>query len=562
VSFVSLQVQFLVADLTTISTETEQARGWSFPRVPFLPLVVAALVALPILFLAAQLLSPNLDIWAQLWRTSLPRMLGNTLFLLVSVGTGTFIIGTGLAWLVTAYDFPGRALFDRLLLLPLAIPSFVMGFIYMATFDFAGPVQTQLREWFGRGARIDIRTGWGAAITLTLVLYPYVYMLARTAFREQAASTFEAARVMGYSRSATFFKLVLPLARPSLIAGVTLAMMEAMTDFATVRFFSFPTLSEGVVRLWEGRMDRDAATELATLLLFFALALILLERGLRGHAKYYQSGGKGRRPHRVRLNRMNSALATFLCTLLLSVAFILPVGRLIHWTVNELTGSASLGTWQTVYGQYIGNTFGLAASAAVLTVLLALGVAHGVRASGRRRGERILARLSTLGYALPGGVIAAAVLLVIAPIDHFLFDAGLTSGLIFTGSIMGLLYAYVVRFMSVAYNSIEASLDKVKPNMEQAARTMGASSGRILRRVHLPLVMNGVIAAAILVFVDVMKELPATLLLRPFGMDTLAIWTYMQAAESFWQAAALPALTILGVGLIPVFILMRVGDNE
>jgi iron(III) transport system permease protein len=549
-----------VTDLTSISSETEQR--WSFPRVPFLLLVVAALVSMPILFLAGQLLAPNLEIWEQLWRTSLPRMLGNTVFLLVIVGAGTFLLGTGLAWLVTAYSFPGRAWFDRLLLLPLAIPSFVMGFIYMATFDFAGPVQTQLREWFGRGARIDIRTGWGAAITLTLVLYPYVYMLARTAFREQAATTFEAARVMGYSRAQTFFKLVLPLARPSLIAGVTLAMMEAMTDFATVRFFTFPTLSEGVVRLWEGRMDRDAATELATLLLFFALALILLERGLRGQAKYYQTGGKGRRPERVQLKGIKAGLATLICLLILSIAFVLPVSLLIYWTVNELTGSASLGTWQTVYGQYITNSFTLAAAASLITVLLALGVAHGVRASGGGRLGRVLARLSTLGYALPGSVIAAAVLLVVAPVDHWLFDAGLTTGLIFTGSILGLLYAYVVRFMSVAYNSVEASLDKVKPNMEQAARTMGASSGRILRRVHLPLVMNGVIAAGILVFVDVMKELPATLLLRPFGMDTLAVWTYMQAAESFWQAAALPALTILGVGLIPVVLLMRVGGSD
>lgn len=551
-----------VADLTSISSKTDSTRSWRLPRVPFLPLLVAGLVALPILFLAGQMLTPNLDVWAQLWRTSLPRMLVNTLFLLVAVGAGTLVIGTGLAWLVTAYTFPGRAAFDRLLLLPLAIPSFVMGFTYMATFDFAGPVQTQLREWFGRGVRFDIRTGWGAAITLILVLYPYVYLLARAAFREQAATTFEAARVMGYSRAQTFFKLVVPLARPSLAAGTTLAMMEAMTDFATVRFFSFPTLSEGVVRLWEGRMDRDAATELATLLLFFALALILLERGLRGQAQYYQTGGKGRRPERVQLKRMNAGLATLACSAVLSVAFVLPVGRLVWWTLNEITGSASLGTWQSVYGQYIFNTFSLAAGASAITVLLALAVAHGVRAGGQGRVQRILARTATLGYALPGSVIAAAVLLVVAPVDHWLHDAGLTTGLIFTGSIIGLLYAYVVRFMSVAYNSVEASLDKVKPNMEQAARTMGASSGRILRRVHLPLVMNGVIAAGILVFVDVMKELPATLLLRPFGMDTLAIWTYMQAAESFWQAAALPALTILGVGLIPVILLMRVGGND
>ncbi|MCU0498447.1 MAG: iron ABC transporter permease [Anaerolineae bacterium] len=526
-----------------------------------LPLLVACLVAIPVGFLAFQLLIPRWEIWQQLWETTLPRMLGNTLFLLVVVGIGTFTIGTGLAWLVTAYRFPARGLFDRALLLPLAIPSFVMGFVFMATFDFTGPVQTFLRDLFGRGFRINIRTGWGAAIVLISVLYPYVYMLARAAFREQAASTFEAARVMGYSRVRALFKLILPLARPSLIAGVTLALMETITDFATVRFFSFPTLSEGVVRLWEGRMDRDAAIEVATLLLFLALGLILLERSLRGQARYYQAGGKGRRPERVQLRGVSAWAAFVICLLVLGFAFVLPAGVLSVWTYREIVIGSEIGTWETVYGQYIFNSFSFAGSAAILTVLLAIGVAAGVRGHGTRF-ARGLARFATLGYALPGSVIAVAVLLVIAPIDHLLIDLGVTSSLILTGSMIGLLYAYVVRFMSVAYNSVEASLDKVRPNMEQAARTMGAGSTRILWRVQIPLVANGIAVAMILVFVDVMKELPATILLRPFGMDTLAVWTYMLAAESFWQAAALPAMTILVVGLLPVLILMRVGEQS
>jgi len=267
-----------------------------------LPVVIAALVAVPLLLLLGELLTPSVEVWEQLWATTLPRMIGNTLFLLVAVGLGTSTIGVSLAWLVTAYDFPLRRIFDRALLLPLAVPSFVMGFVFMATFDYAGPVQTAWREWFGRGAPFpDIRSGPGAALVLTLVLYPYVYLLARAAFREQGATTFEAARMMGCSRREAFFRLVLPMARPSIVAGATLAMMEAMTDFATVRFFSFPTLSEGVVRVWEGRMDRAAATELASLLLFFALALILLERLGRRGARYDQQGGRGRRPLRVTL---------------------------------------------------------------------------------------------------------------------------------------------------------------------------------------------------------------------------------------------------------------------
>lgn len=522
--------------------------------------LVAGLVALPVGSLLGELLNPATEVWIQLWTTTLPRMLVNTLLLMAGVACGTLLLGIGLAWLVTAYQFPLRGLFDKALLLPLAVPTFVMGFVYMATFDYAGPVQTFWRSLFGRGADFpDIRSGWGAALVMTLVLYPYVYLLARAAFREQGASTFEAAQVMGYSRAKTFFKLVLPLARPSIIAGVTLALMESMTDFATVRFFSFPTLSEGIVRTWEGRMDRAAATEVATLMLFLALALILLERTLRRRARYDQTGGRGRRPVPARLAGWQRWAAFGVCAAVLGVAFVLPVGQLVAWTAAEINGHIP-GTWETVFGQYIFNSSALAGAAALVTVLASLLVAHGARTQ-RSRLSRVVVRLATLGYAMPGAVVAAGVLVTLAPVDHALADAGIHTGMLLTGSVTGLVYAYVVRFMSVAYNSVEASLEKVKPSMEQAARTMGARPARILWRVQFPLVRSGVAAGAILVFVDVMKELPATLLLRPFGMDTLAIWAYMLAAEAFWQAAALPALTILLVGLIPVILLMRVGSR-
>ncbi|HUN08621.1 MAG TPA: iron ABC transporter permease [Aggregatilineales bacterium] len=521
-----------------------------------LPVVIAALVAVPLLLLLGELLTPSVEVWEQLWATTLPRMIGNTLFLLVAVGLGTSTIGVSLAWLVTAYDFPLRRIFDRALLLPLAVPSFVMGFVFMATFDYAGPVQTAWREWFGRGAPFpDIRSGPGAALVLTLVLYPYVYLLARAAFREQGATTFEAARMMGCSRREAFFRLVLPMARPSIVAGATLAMMEAMTDFATVRFFSFPTLSEGVVRVWEGRMDRAAATELASLLLFFALALILLERLGRRGARYDQQGGRGRRPLRVTLTGVYRWGAVLACGIVLGLAFVLPVGQLIAWTLAEIDGHIP-GTWELVYGQYILTTVGLAAGAAIITVILSLVLAQGARMA-QGRASRVVVKLATLGYAMPGAVVAAGVLLSLSAIDRIL---GL--GLILTGSLVGLLYAYVVRFMAVSYNSVESSLVKVKPSMEQAARIMGAGPLKILRRVHAPLVTQGLAAGAILVFVDVMKELPATMLLRPFGMDTLGIWSYMLASEAFYQAAALPALTILAAGLIPVLILMRVGGER
>jgi iron(III) transport system permease protein len=410
-----------------------------------LPLIVAGLVVLPILNLLSTLLSPSFEMWQRLWETILPRMLGNTLLLLGGVGALTLIIGTGMAWLVTAYQFPLRALFERALLLPLAVPSFVMGFVYMATFDFAGPVQTTLRAWFGQSFRPpDIRSGWGAILVMSLVLYPYVYLLARAAFREQAAATYEAARVMGYTRMQTFFRLIVPLARPSLVAGMALAMMEAMTDFATVRFFNFPTVSEGIVRLWEGRMDRAGAIELSLLLLGVALCLILLERTLRGKARYYQSGGASRRPQRVPLRGAAAGLAIGVNVALLGAAFVLPVGQLIAWSLSYVQNS--LGGWRAVFWQYALNTFGLAALAASITVFLALLIANGVRLRSGRT-ARIVARLATLGYALPGAVIAAGVLLTLAPIDRainaFAQQMNLSApGLILTGTIIGLMYAY------------------------------------------------------------------------------------------------------------------------
>ncbi|MEO0562284.1 MAG: iron ABC transporter permease, partial [Chloroflexota bacterium] len=359
-----------------------------------------------------------------MWNTFLPRTLWNTLRLVLGVGLGTFLIGTGSAWLVTMYEFPGRRFFDHLLLLPLAVPGFIMGFIYVATFEYAGPVQSSLRDTFGWGRGDywfpDITAPLGLILVLTLVLYPYVYILARAAFREQAASTFEAARVLGYSRTRTFFKLVLPMARPQIAAGTILAMMEAMTDYGTVSFFGYPTLSERVVVLWQQQFDMGPATELAMLMVFIAVALIVLERYLRGKARYYQAGARGRRPHREVLSGFKAATATGLCLVLLGFAFVLPAGQLIAWAVEEVN-SPTVGMWQETFGEYTWNSIRLAGSAAFIATVLALLIAYGVRevstSSRERKIPRLLTRLVTLGYAMPGAVIAAGVLVLVNPID-------------------------------------------------------------------------------------------------------------------------------------------------
>lgn len=537
-------------------------RAWHGWEQRGITLLLTILVIVPLAVVAFGLLTPTHAIWAHLWQTLLPLMLRNTVLLVGGVGLGTLVLGTGLAWLVTAYRFPGRNLFDWALLLPLALPSYILAFVFIATFDFAGPVQSALRAWFGTNVWFPyIYTGWSAGLVLTLTLYPYVYLLARSAFRAQSANTFDAARTMGLSRTQAFFRLVLPLARPALIAGGSLAMMEALSDFATVRFFTYPTLSEGVFRIWEGMMNRDAAMELAALLCVAALALILGERGLRNSARYTQSGGRAPTPAPVILRGGRGGLVTLLLGLVLAVAFVLPALQLLWWTLAEVVEQGPGGTLNVAFRRYMTTTGSLALLAAAVTVFWALLLAHSARLSGGRWAQ-LSVRLATLGYAMPGAVIGVGVLLTLTGLDRWLNGWGLMQGVLLSGSIVGLIYAYGVRFLAVAHNSVEASLDTVTPRMEQAARSLGAGPRRVLWRIHLPLVSRGLLTAGILVFMDVMKELPITLLLRPFGMDTLAIWAYLLASEGFWEAAAVPSLSILGAGLLPVILLMRLSRGR
>ena len=542
-------------------TYTPRARRRLVRGLPTIPLLIAGAMILPVAVVLSALLTPTHSVWEHLWATLLPEITRNTIVLLLGVGVGTLILGTGLAWLTVAYRFPGQGVFDWLLFLPLAVPTYVLGFVYMATFDFAGPVQSALRGWFGSGIWFpEIRSGGGAVLVMTLVLYPYVYLLARAAFQEQSGDTFEAARAMGHSRLESFFRLALPLARPSIAAGLTLALMEALTDFATVRFFNFPTLSEGVIRVWRGMMDLRAATELAGLLILFSLAVILLERRLRGRARYSQVASRSPGVGRVSLSGWKGWTAAGVCGLVLAVAFLLPVTQLALWGISEVAIQPPGAL--TMYARLAGNSLILSGLAAGVAMVLAMILAYGVRIGGGRL-ARFTARLATMGYAIPGAVIAVGILVPLSAFDHAVNDLvgswwGVTPGLLLTGSLVALIYAYVVRFMAVAYNSVESSLDKVTPNITMVARTLGATFRSLLWRIQLPLIAPGLLAGATLVFVDVMKELPITMMLRPFGYDTLAIWVWQMAAESLWAGAALPALTIVAVGILPVILLMRI----
>jgi len=542
----------------TIAVPYTSRRPVLRPRRDFWPMAagtIALLVATPILAVVASMITPTVEIWSHLWETQLVELVWNTLRLMFGVGIGVLVLGTGLAWLVTMYRFPGRAIFEWLLILPLAIPAYVIGFVFRAIFDYTGPVHSWLRAVFGRDVWFpEIASFGGVTLVMTLVLYPYVYLLARTAFLEQSATTLEAGRALGACGRRVFWKVVLPLARPSIAAGLAFALMEALADFGTVAIFGYSTFTVAIYRVWFGMFNRSAATELASGLLVFTLALYFLERAGRGRSRFYQTGGMVRPPAAKVLRGFKGWAATAAVGFIVGVAFILPVTQLLIWIVSQLE-------YDDRYPELLLNTLTLGLSTAIVAVGAAVVVAYGLRLS-RIRVVAIFARIASMGYALPGSVIAVGVLAPLVVIDNaldlFVQSAlGISSGLLLTGSMVGLVFAYLVRFLAVSCQTVEASLVKVTPSMDMAARSLGVSAGGALWRIHLPLIRSGLSAAAILVFVDVMKEMPATLLLRPFGYDTLAVRVWQLTSESFWQAAALPALTIVAAGILPVIVLIR-----
>jgi iron(III) transport system permease protein len=519
---------------------------------------IAATLAMPIVAVVSSLAVPSRDVWLHLWRTQLLELIANTLLLLLGVGAGTLIVGGGLAWLVVHHRFPGRSVLEWALILPLAMPAYVIGFAFLGLFEYSGPLQTALRGSLGSEARLpELRSLGGVVLMMTLVFYPYVYLLARVAFREQGTAVVETARSLGRSRWGAFVHVTLPMARPSLVAGVALAMMEALADFGTVATFGYRTLTEAIYRVWYGMFDRLAATQLASVLLLFALALLLLERRSRGRARFTQAGRGASAVEPRRLHGWRAAAATGGCLGLLTLAFLLPLGQLGWWALAVLRA----GRVAPDFAALLGRTCLLAGSAAAVACALAVLLAY----AGRLHGGglvRLAAQLASMGYALPGAVIAVGVLLPLAWADHTLVPPleralGRPLGLLLTGSAAGLILAYVVRFLAVGLQTVDASLGKISPSLDDAARMLGARAGAALRRVHLPLIRGGILTAVLLVFVETMKEMPATLLLRPLGLNTLAVEIWERTSEAMWQEAAVPALTLVAVGLLPVVLLIR-----
>lgn len=528
--------------------------GWTL-----VALAIAFLISLPILSVLSGLFANTQEVWQHLSETVLTTYITNSLWLMLSVAIGVTLIGTATAWLVTMCRFPGGRIFTWALLLPLAAPAYILAYTYTEVLEFYGPVQTTLRAVFGWKSLRDywfpnVRSLWGAALMLVLVLYPYVYLLARSAFLSQSVCTLEASRSLGCSPWQSFRKVALPLARPAIVAGLSLALMETLNDYATVQFFSVDTFTTGIYRTWFGMGERIAATQLSVVLLAFIFVLIFLERGSRGRAQYFQSANTTQVAQKYHLKGFRGLFASLFCFIPLLLGFLVPGGFLLQMTLDNFEQTFDQRFWD-----FAKNSLTVSGLAAIAAVIIAIILAYGVRLNPSL-GMRFATQTASLGYAIPGSVIAVGILVPLGLFDNTI-DAwmrstfNISTGLLLSGTMFALVFAYLVRFLALSFSSVDASLTNIKPSLDQAARSLGHGATSTLFRVHIPLLWKGVLAAAILVFVDVMKELSATLIIRPFNFDTLAVHVYNLAADERLAEASGSALAIVLVGLIPVVVL-------
>jgi iron(III) transport system permease protein len=520
---------------------------------------LALLTLIPVAVVASAMLDPDQAIWAHLWRHVLPELLVNTFWLALGVGIGVSVLGAGLAWLTAACDFPGRKFFSWALLLPLALPAYVTAFVWIGLLDFTGALPTWLRETWGIGALPPIRSRGGVILVMVLALYPYVYLTARAAFQGQGRRLLEAAQSLGVSRRRAFFRIALPMARPGIVAGLSLALMETLADFGTVAVFNYNTFTTAIYKAWFSMFSLPAASQLATILIFFVLALVMLEQLSRNSARYATSARGGGGARRIRLTGANAMLATTCAGVVFLLAFAIPMAQLLAWTRGIMATDLDAR-----YLDFAWHSLLLAAFGATLVVSLALALAYAQR-QRPTAGMQFTARLASIGYALPGAVLAVGFYIPVAGLDNLMIDAwrdstGQEIGQILGGTLAVMLLAYCARFLAVGFGPVESGLSRITRGMDEAAQVLGTSGLKRLFRVHLPMLRAPLLAAAALAFVDIMKELPITLMTRPFGWDTLATRVFEMTSEGEWERAALPAVAICLVGLLPVFFLIKHSD--
>ena len=524
-------------------------------------IVLTALIfSIPVLTIASFLLQPSGDVWQHLVDTVLADYLLNSALLMVGVTLGTLSIGVICAWLTSLCEFPGKKLFTWTLLLPLAMPAYIIAYTYTGMFDFAGPVQTQIRDWTGWGYGDyyfpEVRSLGGAMAMLSLVLYPYVYLLARAAFLEQSICVIEVSRTLGCNAWSSFYRVALPLARPAIVAGLSLALMETLADYGTVSYFGLGVFTTGIFRTWFGLGDSVAAAKLAAILLLFVIALVAIERWSRHRAQYHHTTNRYRQLPQYRLTGFRAFVAFIGCLLPLLFGFVLPAFQLSLWAIDTYAVMVDDSFIRLTL-----NTLALGLSTAILAVLLALFLAYGKRVLASKI---VIAsvRVVATGYALPGTIIAVGVIIPLAWFDNTLdafmrerFD--LSTGLLLSGTLFALIFAYLVRFLAVSIQSVESGLGKISLSMDEASRSLGNNPTETLFKVHLPLMKGSVLTALLIVFVDVMKELPATLILRPFNFNTLAVRAFELASDERLADSSSAALMIVVVGLLPVILLSK-----
>lgn len=518
---------------------------------------IGSLVVFPLLALFALSVSGSEDIWSHLSSTVLADYVWGSLQLMLGVAFLTLALGIGSAWLITQYKFFGSRVFNWALLLPLAVPSYITAYSYTGLLDVAGPLQSFIRDsfelsfndyWFP-----EIRSMGGAIFVMSFVLYPYVYLLARGAFLDQSRNLSDAAQLLGYSRRQAFVRITLPIARPAVVAGVSLALMETLADYGAVSYFGVSTFTTGIFRTWYGLDSIQGAAQLALLLLTFVIILLVIEQRSRRRARYH-GRARGQKFRAKQLHGFKQAFAFGCASLPLLLGFIIPISQLTVWAVDTHQQLFAAPFWVL-----IGNTVSLAAITTLLALVLALLLAYGNRIVANKL-TKLAGQLGRLGYAVPGTVIAVGTLIPLARLDNqidawFRSNFDFSTGLLISGTIAALVIAYLVRFLAVSLNTIESGLSSIANSMDQAARSMGASSWRILGQIHIPMLRTSILTSLLIVFVEVMKELPATLILRPFNFNTLAVRAYELASDERLADAALPAIAIILAGLLPVILL-------
>lgn len=522
------------------------------------PFLAAMLVLAPIGVVVSSLFAPTSDIWLHLVENTLPLLLTNTFWLALGVMLGTSILGISLAWFTAVYEFPGRKFFTWALLLPLAIPAYVTAFVALGLFDFTGPVQTTLRDWFDSDLLWfpDIRSRMGVIIVMTLAFYPYVYLLSRNAFVSQGRRSLEVAQSLGFTRRTGFYKVALPMARPWIAGGVMLVLMETLADFGTVAVFNYDTFTTAIYKAWFSLFSLPAASQLASLLILIVFIIIVLEQHFRARMRYAETR-KSQRADRILLTGHHKWFVLGFILTVWFFAFLLPLMQLLNWTIKTVSSDFDFQR----YLEFLSHSLSLSGLAALITCTVVTMIVYTAR---RFPGKtmQFAVRTATIGYALPGAVLAIGIFVPLAWLDGKLSELAYTllqieTGLLIQGTIIIMLLAYLIRFMAVSHYPINGAMQRITPSIEEAAMGLGMHGWSMIHRIHLPILKSGIFTGATLVFVDVMKEMPITLMTRPFGWDTLAVRVFEMTSEGEWEQAALPAVTLILAGLLPIVFFMR-----